>query len=174
MKIKPNWRRRIALSLLALAVISGIGYGINYLLTNDSNPIPKELRSEIKFSPLVIPKNSDSLKTSDYKFDKAENIEQTLSYIIHIDNNTVTLSEYVQPPQFTEIPEYKDRFLSNVFEQQSSVQSASGVIYLGRTKQKEQIGVMIEKGLLVFLNPEKNLSDDQWRAIGDQLEIQKL
>jgi hypothetical protein len=33
---------------------------------------------------------------------------------------------------------------------------------------------MIERGLLVFMNPDKELSEAEWRSIGDQLEIQKV
>ncbi len=96
--------------------------------------------------------------------------------MIHFDGNTVTVSEYSQPPEFTEIPEYKNRFLSNVINQYDTVQTSNGTIYLGRaTKQdKKQLALMIERGLLVFMSPDKDLANAQWRSIGDQFEIQKI
>jgi hypothetical protein len=88
----------------------------------------------------------------------------------------VTLSEYPQPPQFNDIPEYRDRFLNNIASQYKTVQSASGVIYLGKMVKQDgrQLGIMLERGLIVFMNPERELSDAEWRQLGDLLEIRKI
>lgn len=154
-----------------IAVITG-----GYLYINrDTNPIPRQLRSQLTFSPFVIPVDSKDFLTSNYKFSTAEGKVQILSFLIKYQNNTVSVSEYSQPPQFTDIPEYKNQFLTNVINQYSSVSTASGTIYLGKAvkQNNKQLALMIERGLLVFLSPDKKLTDAQWRSLGDQLEIQK-
>ena len=107
---------------------------------------------------------------------KAENNIDILSYSILIDAGpTIRVSEYPQPQEFTDIPEYKDRFLANVAQQYSTVATSEGTIYLGRLARQanKQLGVMLEKGLIVFMSPDRDVTPEQWRALGDQLIIQK-
>jgi hypothetical protein len=112
-----------------------------------------------------------------YKLTIAESDIKVLSYGIHTNTGAaVTLSEYTQPDQFTDIAEYKDRFLTNVAKQYATVQTSNGVIYLGRLTRdnNRQLGIMLEKGLLVFMNPDKEMDQVQWHSLGDQLVIQKI
>lgn len=159
-------------SLALLAVLAG-GY---WYFTRHINPLPQSIRAELTFSPLVIPKSSNTFTTSNYKFDTVENKERILTYSIHFDNKTVIVSEYAQPSEFSEIPEYKDRFLSNVIKQYATVQTSNGTIYLGRLARQgdKQLAIMIEKGLLVFLSPNEDIDQAQWRNLGEQLEVQKV
>lgn len=147
-----------------------------WYISRDISPLPKSIRSRLTFSPFVIPKSVKTITTTDYKFDTVEDKERILSFKIHQNNNTVTVSEYTQPAEFSEIPEYKDRFLSNVIKQYATVQTSNGTIYLGRLSRQgdKQLAIMIEKGLLVFLSPDADLTEAQWRNLGDQLEVQKV
>ena len=176
MLIKKWWRYILALCVAFLLV--GLGLWLSRLLpASTTSPVPPEVSSQLEFSPLIIPRDSKQLKTSSYKYSEMEDGTKVLSYIITLpDGKTVTVSEYPQPSQFTDVPEYKDKFLTNVIEQNATVSTASGTISLGRmTKQpdKKQIGVIIDKGLVVFLNPSETLDEKTWRSIGDELVIQK-
>lgn len=171
----PKFWKAIAIGMAGLLVLT-IG-GIVFANSTKHTPVlPIEISSTLTFSPFVLSK-SQEFTASDYKFSTAENNIQILNYVIKtFDGTTITLSEYTQPPEFTEIPEYKDRFLTNVAQQYDTVQTANGTIYLGRlAKQKNrQLGVMLERGLIVFMSPDKPLDKTQWRALGDQLYIQKI
>jgi hypothetical protein len=161
-----------ATSVVIIALLAGYSY-----VTLDRGPIPAELRKDLTFSPFVLTESSRNIKASSYKFDLAEGRVQVLSYILlRADGVTITLSQYTQPPEFTEIPEYKDRFLTNAAKQYGTVQTSNGTIYLGRLikQDNKQLAVMIERGLLLFMAPSKDLSDAEWRNIGDQLEVQKV
>lgn len=165
------------LMAVGLLILGGAVVGIAKHFSVDANPIPSDMRPNLTFSPFVIPANSKTYATANYKFSTVENATQLLSFNALLPGGaSVAVSEYTQPPQFAEISEYKDRFLTNVAQQYANVQTANGTIYLGRlTKQNNnQLGVMIEKGLLVFLNPDKELQEAQWRSLGDQLELQKI
>jgi hypothetical protein len=98
-----------------------------------------------------------------------------LSYILSIDDATVTISEYTQPSQFDDVPDFKDKFLENVIQKTTSVSTASGTIILGQQakQQNKQLAIMLERGLVVFMNPSKTLEQKQWRTIGDALEVIK-
>lgn len=164
----------IILTLCAITLIAS-GTGALLLFTRDTSPIPAQIRSQLTFSPFVLPNNSGYV-TTDYKFNAAEDKVHILSYLVTSKDVTVSVSEYTQPPEFTDIPEYKDRFLSNIAKQYDTVQTSNGAIYLGRQalQNNKQLGVMIERGLLVFMSPDKDLDSTQWRSLGDQLEIQKI
>ncbi len=158
--------------ILAFGATRVYGY-----LRRDTNPIPIDIRKKLVFSPFVLPKGSKEYVTKDYKYSTSEDRVPILSFIIHSNEGAdIALSEYAQPPQFNDIPEYKERFLTNVAKQYDSVQTSNGTIYLGKmTRQNnKQLAVMLEKGLLVFMNPNTEINQAQWRKLGDNLEIKKI
>jgi hypothetical protein len=173
---KRIWDWRLIIGLVAVAIVLAAG-GYWYFTRGDSNPIPPEIRKQLTFSPFVLPVGTKDFSTADYKLTTAESGIKVLSYGIHTNTGAaVTLSEYTQPDQFTDIAEYKDRFLTNVAKQYATVQTSNGVIYLGRLTRdnNRQLGIMLEKGLLVFMNPDKEMDQVQWHSLGDQLVIQKI
>lgn len=165
----------IWIAVSSLLVVGGaIGY--YYITQNSISPIPEDIRTQLTFSPFIIPKDTNNYSTTDYKFNAAEDEVKILSFITNLEDSTISVSEYSQPPEFTEITEYKDRFLSNVINQYDTVQTVNGTIYLGRAirQDNKQLGIMIERGLLVFMSPSKDLNSTRWRNFGDKLEIQKV
>ena len=169
-------RNQILLTSIIVLVVGGASFGVYSYLNKDTNPIPTTLRQNLSFSPLVIPAGTKKYTTSDYQVTKTENNINILSYTIQTgEGSIIRVSEYSQPQEFTDIPEYKDRFLTNVAQQYSTVATSGGTVYLGRLAKQsnKQLGVMLEKGLIVFMSPEKDVPAEQWRALGDQLVIQK-
>lgn len=169
-------RNQILLTSLIVLALGGASFGIYSYLTRDLNPIPTTLRQNLTFSPLVIQSGTKGYTTSDYRVTKTETSINILSYTIQTGTSpAIHLSEYPQPQEFTDIPEYKDRFLTNVAQQYSTVATSGGTIYLGRLARQnnKQLGVMLEKGLIIFMSPDKDVAPEQWRALGDQLTIQK-
>jgi hypothetical protein len=172
----PSWQSIVVLLLGTAMLLTAVFITYKSAFT-DKSAVPKELATKLTFSPLVIPNGVKDYTTSDYKFDKAEDDVQILSYIIHLaDGNSITVSEYPQPPQFNEIPEYKNKFLTNVAHQYDTVETSNGTIYLGRqTKQNnKQLGLMLEKGLIIFMSPQNEIDSAKWHSLGEQLEIQKI
>jgi hypothetical protein len=161
----------VGLLIAASAIIIGYRYAMR-----DTSPIPAAIRSQLTFSPFILTDNTKAYTTSDYKFNTAEANVHILSYVIHTKDVTITVSQYTQPSEFSEIPEYKDRFLSNVIKQYGTVQTSNGTVYLGRLPRQgnKQLALMIEKGLLVLMSPSRDIDEAQWRNLGDQLEVQKI
>jgi hypothetical protein len=172
----PSRKRLTIYVSLALVVIALVGgaVGIYSYINSRSSPIPSSIQSQLTFSPFVMTDSAKGYSTSDYKLSNPVDTIHILSFKIHVkDGPTISLSEYPQPSEFTDIPEYQNSFLTNIAKQYDSVQTTNGTIFLGRLNQKEnaQLGVMIERGLLVFLSPETDLSPQDWRKLGDQLSL---
>lgn len=144
------------------------------LFRNAAKPLSKDVSQTLSFSPLVPDRNS-GLKPSNTTLSRTEDGTQLLSYSLVVDTIKLAVSENVQPSQFDEVPEYKNRFLTNVINQYATIQTAGGTIYLGRSEKQnnKQIALILDKGLMVFLNPESELTDQQWRTVGDSLVVDK-
>jgi hypothetical protein len=134
------------------------------------------IRNDLAFSPLIVTLDNRNYEATDYKLSEVEEGIQLLSFIVHFEGKSVTVSEYVQPPQFAEIPEYKQRFLDNVIKQYATVQTSNGTIHLGKQQKQndKQLGIMLERGLVVMFNPEQDLTQAEWRRLGEQFDIQKI
>lgn len=172
---KWKWLGLISGAVLVLAAGAFGGY-LYATQGKNTGTIPSQVSTNLTFSPFALAGDAGSYSASDYKFSTAEGDVQILTYLIHTqDGTTITVSQYAQPPEFNDIPEYKDRFLTNVAKQYDTVQTSNGTVYLGRmTKQdNKQLAVMTEKGLLVLMNPDKEMSQAQWRSLVERLEIQK-
>ena len=144
------------------------------------SPIPESISERLSFSPFVIPDDNEDFTTKSYKLG-SENSDAVpvLSYIITSADgkHSITASQYTQPAEYTDIPEYKSQFLSNIAKQYATVQSSNGTIYLGRQAKQDnkQLAIMLERGLLIFFAPTTGDVDDvTWRKLGDALELQKI
>lgn len=174
-KRKP-WKQIAGLSIVA-AVLVTTGAMANYRhLEREAARIPASVRKDLTFSPFIVTLDNRDYTATNYKLSEVESEVQLLSFNVLFNKKVVTVSEYVQPPQFVEIPEFKERFLNNVIKQYATVQTANGTVYLGRqVKQNDrQLGIMLERGLIVMFNPEQELSQAEWRRLGDQFDIQKI
>jgi hypothetical protein len=175
-KVRKNpWRlaKKTLLIVACVIVLSGLVGALVLYMNRDTNPVPSELRSALTFSPLVVPTTNETITTSDYRLTRGEDDTQILSYTIMFEDTEVLFSSYIQPPQFEEIPEYRERFLTNIVMQNATVPTANGTIYLGQlsNQDNQQIGVMLEYGLLVFMQPGESLDEATWRQIGESFVV---
>lgn len=175
-KQKRRLLRVAGLATVALLIITAVAVANYQYLERQAARIPATIRQDLAFSPFVVTLDNKKYEATDYKLAEVEEGVQLFSFIVHFEGKSVTVSEYVQPPQFTEIPEFKQRFLDNAIRQYATVQTVNGTIYLGKqVKQDEkQLGIMFERGLIVMFNPEKELTQAEWRRLGDQFDIQKI
>lgn len=171
-KLTLDWKWLTGLILVIAVAIGGV-----VVADRSTQTLPEDVQKNITFSPMVIPEDSKGFSATSYQLSKAEDETQVLSYVVKTDGSKkVTVSEYAQPPQFSDVAEYKQQFLANVAQQYDSVETTNGTIYLGKQAKNNnrQLGLMIEKGLLIFLNPEQDLDKAEWRRLGEQLELQKV
>ncbi len=164
----------VACITIGALLVAG-GFTLAQVLKPKDNPVPASVSKQLDFTPLIVPSNLDTIKTTDYKVSTVEDGTQLLTYIIHIADATVTVSEYTQPSQFSDVPDFQDKFLENVIQKTTSISTASGTIILGQQakQQNKQLAIMLERGLVVLMNPSKTLEQKQWRTIGDALDVIK-
>lgn len=162
--------------LLAVALILLVGGLVGYrYASREQSPLPPAVEQQLSFSPLILSGESDDLSASEYVLEQTEEDTTLLAYRITRDDATINVSQYPQPLQFTEIPEYRERFLTSIVKQTETVQTATGVVYLGRgTLNNKQIAVMLERGLIVLFSPSKDLDAQSWRTIVEQLDIYRI
>ncbi len=159
----------IAVALIVLTAAAAFGYQY----WQGRPQIPGAISNQLDFSPLVLGRSPD-YKADNFKYD-ADN--EVLSYLVNGSGVKVAVSEQVQPPQFTEVEGYKDRFLSNALQQYAAVQTSNGTVYLCRPPKSsgKQVAIMFEKGLMIFFTPDsKDLSERQWRQLAEQFVVQKI
>lgn len=173
---RQQFLRIAGAATLALVIITSVAT-INYQhLERQAARLPISMREDLTFSPFLITLDNKNYSATEYKLAEVESGVQLLSFVVHTGSKTVIVSEYIQPPQFAEIPEFKQRFLDNAIQQYATVQTANGTIYLGKqVKQNgKQLGIMLERGLVVMFNPSNELNQAEWRRLGDQFDIQKI
>lgn len=175
-KQKRRLLRIAGIATIALLVVTTVAVANYQYLERQAARIPVQIRQDLTFSPLVVTLDNQNYKATDYKLSEVEEGVQLLSFIVHFEDKAVTISEYIQPPQFVEITEYKERFLNNVIKQYATVQTSNGTIYLGKQQKQndKQLGIMLERGLVVMFNPKQDLTQAEWRRLGDQFDIQKI
>jgi hypothetical protein len=166
----------VVLMAVALILLGAIVY--RTISSPAASPIPEEVSQKLTFSPMIIPSTNADFATSSYKIGGEDADTKVFSYIIKpvSSNASITVSEYIQPTEYSEIPEYKTQFLSNIAKQYATVQTSNGTIYLGRQTKldNKQLAIMLERGLLIFFSPTTGDVDEiTWRKIGDALELEK-
>jgi hypothetical protein len=173
---KMRWIKLSIFALLAIATVSATAFLYYHHLERQAARVPASIREELVFSPFIVTLDNNAYEATDYKLSEVDKGVQLLSFVVRFDNKSVTVSEYVQPPEFTEIPEFRQRFLDNAIKQYATVQTANGTIYLGKQVRQNdrQLGIMLERGLIVMFNPEQELTQAEWRRLGDQFDIQKI
>jgi hypothetical protein len=89
-----------------------------------------------------------------------------LTYAATTDGVKVVVSQQPSPTSFIDIPQVFDKVLAEMREY-SKFEVAAGTVHLTRPKdlKGKQAAVLNSKGTLMFVKPESDLSDDQWRQL---------
>ncbi len=160
------------LILAGLLLLGGIAFGITKL-TSPSQPLPSEIKKQISIV-VFYPDGKDTLLVDKktIKYDKAAKL---LSFVGSTNNGTkLTFSQQPTPESFNDIQQAYTALLQKLGTY-SSFDSINGRVTL--TKPKELNGTqsasMNSKGTLVFVRPSKNMPDDEWKRVFNNLIIVK-
>jgi hypothetical protein len=175
-KYKPRAKRSFAqLTALGLVFIGLVlvGFGGYKMWQKSKIIIPYAVKKQVSFV-IYWPSKSAPVKNdkTTIKFDPTTKL---LSYIAQTnDDIKLTISEQATPESFVDIPAAYDKFIENLL-QYSAFESPDGKVFLTHPKELKggQTAVMNTKGTLLFMKPEKDVSDDTWRKIFNNLDIIK-
>lgn len=164
----------LSLTIISLSTLSGwLLY--EKLQPIDSVPLPRAITSELEFTPIVVRADASGYTSESFEYSAVEDDARVLSYKVNLPSgNHLTVTQYPQPPQFIEIADFKSKFLETKSEQTVLVELGIIHLYHPEKQQSKQIGLMLEKGLLLFFNPDQNLDQAEWRAFGNSLTVQRL
>ena len=162
--MKRLWLITGCLTVIALAVVVGIEF-------RPKSVVPAAITRAIT-STILVPKSNDVVVAGEsIKYDTSLKL---LSYAAIAYGVPTVVSEQPTPESFIDIPQVYDKVVANMNEY-STFDSATGTVHLTRPKDLggKQAAVMNAKGTLMFVKPARDLSNDQWRRLFNNLEIVK-
>lgn len=156
---KRYWLIVVAISIAATAVITAI------VLTQKPSEFERAAPKDIDYI-LFYP---DAVKTGyavDYSTIKYDTAHKGTSFVVTGKGNKMTFAEQTTPDQFNDIPQYWQRFVDKL-NGYKSFDSPDGKVALIRPQNlnQKQAAVFNGKGTLMFIYPEKDLSDNDWRKL---------
>ncbi|HXY17805.1 MAG TPA: hypothetical protein VEH48_00050 [Candidatus Nitrosopolaris sp.] len=130
--------------------------------------IPKDIQNKVT-SVIFVPKNPQVInKKGTVKYDSDLKL---LSYQATIFGVNTVISEQPTPESFTDIPQVYQKVLDS-WNQYETFNTPQGTVYLTRPgkQSNEEVGVMNSKGTFLFIKPDSNFTDSQWRQLFNSLQ----
>jgi len=135
-------------------------------------PLPDAIYSRLNF-PLLAPASGSAYKIqqSTAKYNAPSRV-----VLFHVanGNQNMLVTEQATPDPFNDIPNYYQT-LVNDLRDYADISTASGTVSLTRPVELkgQQTAVSNNKGVLIFVRPNHDLSEDQWRAFFNDLAMVK-
>ncbi len=167
-----RWVYRLIISGFVMVILVGVGGYLAYRKHASSKPtIDPNIRSAISFAALWPAKSAQlTVGTSTIKYSKADKL---FSYVATTNEGiTLTISEESTPESFIDAPNSYEKLLAGM-QKYRSFESQVGTVYLTRPPQLGggQSAVMNSKGTLLFVRPSRDLSDEAWMKIFNNLQL---
>ena len=156
-----------------LILLAGGGY-FGYKQVSDSRAVlSRSIKSSLTFG--IFWPTKDSPLIGDKTTIKYDTTENHFDYNAILSNGTlVTISEQATPESFVDIPQAYEKLVESMHTYRS-FDSQTGKVYLTRPPQSSgnQTAVMNAKGTLLFMRAYKDLDDNTWTKIFNNLESLK-
>lgn len=133
--------------------------------------IPNDIKKQVTSTVFWPEKNSPVVgDKSTIKYDSENKL---LSYVVRTSDGTkIVVSEQPAPDAFADFPQTYVKFAEDL-RQYSSFENSNGKVYLTHPKELKggQTAIMYAKGTLMLLRPDKDISDDTWKQIFNNLDV---
>jgi hypothetical protein len=171
-KANRSRNRWFVITTLVVAIIlAGVGYFGYRGWNNSKQIISPTLKNQLTFA-FFWPSQTTSI-TAQKQSIKYDNSIKQISYIAQtVGGAHLTVSEQATPQSFTDVPQVYDKLMTSMF-QYEAFDTVNGKVYLTHPKELNggQAAVMNSKGTLLFIKPDKPLSDDTWHQVFNNLQI---
>jgi hypothetical protein len=150
------------LILLVTVVAAGIALAPKPVL-------PKSITKQTTFTVFVPTTSEIMVDTASTKYDAKLKL---LSYNATVNGIHIVLSMQPTPESFADIPQFYDKVVAKMNEY-SKFESINGTVHLTRPIDLggKQTAVVDTKGTLIFVKPESDLTDDQWRQFFKNIDV---
>lgn len=164
-------RKKLALTVVTIVVLLGAATGYTVLKNNRKITSVKGLTTELTF-PVIQPKATSSFRV-DQETIKYSESDKVYSYVLNqLGGTKLTVSLQPTPEGFTDAPQVFDKLIEKL-RGYSSFDSIQGKVFLTHPVELNggQTAVMNTKGTLMFVKPEGQLTDDEWKIFFNTLEV---
>jgi hypothetical protein len=167
-------RRYLSLVIIAVLIAAGAGGYLIYKKLSIPGPIPRDIIKTASFSIFYLP-NEDPLKGK-WVIDRQSVSYDTNTKVLFATYNTtdnkIIVSQQATPDAFKDIPQYYSKLLDR-FHQYKDINTAIGTVTLTHPEELKgkQSAVAHVKDTLLFANPDKDLSDEEWKDFFRAFEI---
>jgi len=161
--------KRLWLIIGSLVTIGLVVIGV--MLVAPKPPVPVEIKRAVTSTIMVPQVREVEVSRDSMIYDSKLKL---LSFTVAAYGVKTVVSEQPTPESFIDIPQVYDKVVTNMNEY-SKFDSDSGTVHLTRPKdlKGKQAAVMNAKGALMFVKPDRDLSDEQWRKLFNGLEVVK-
>jgi len=161
--------KRLWLIIGSLVTIGLVVIGV--MLVAPKPPVPVEIKRAVTSTIMVPQVREVEVSRDSMIYDSKLKL---LSFTVAAYGVKTVVSEQPTPESFIDIPQVYDKVVTNMNEY-SKFDSDSGTVHLTRPKdlKGKQAAVMNAKGTLMFVKPDRDLSDEQWRKLFNGLEVVK-
>ena len=171
---KNSHKKATMVSLTVFFVVLLLAAGGLYIFNavqKSHQIIPGAIQNQLNFT--VFWPNKSSPVQGDKSTIKYNAPEKLLTFIAHkSDGNYITFSEQPTPESFIDVPQSYDKLIESML-QYKAFDSPDGKVYLTHPKTLNggQTAVMNARGVLIFAKPDKDISDDAWARIFNNLKL---
>jgi len=167
-KLRINFRGPIWL-ITSGAVAVGLVLAIVLVALRPRMPIPESILQKLNFS-VFYPGGHSTYKVDQNSITYSSS-DKVLIFHAKSDDNDLTISEQATPDSFNDIPDYYTKLLEKLNDYKD-FDSVSGKVALTRPQELKgaQSAVFNSRGVLMFVHPAHDLSNDDWRKFFDSIE----
>jgi hypothetical protein len=164
--------KRIHKIVIVGVVVLSIGFAVvGYLALWPRGPIPKEIMQQIDYGVYFPDLGKYKIDESSIKYDS---VNKGISYEVRTTQpgNVLTVSQQTVPETFIDIPQYYEKVVEQMGSY-STLETTIGKVSLTKkpVPGSKQIAVMREKGTLVFIQADKDQTNDDWRKFLNTLQL---
>ena len=162
----------IAVAATAILLVLALSYGV-FVLLMPKPPIPAQIHKKLSFA-VYYPSDKQLLSVDKSTFEYNADTEVVTFTGKKPDGTKVSFSEQATPSNFVDIPQVYDKLVTSL-SPYLSFDSVNGKVNLTHPKELKggQTAVLNNEGTLVFVRPDKALSDNQWRQVFTNLSLIK-
>ena len=147
----------LAVILLLVVVVSGLTIWLV-----PQSPVSRDIKKHVSFV-IFVPGGDWKVERSDVSYDPNKKV---LTINATNGGQKVTLNEQATPDPFNDIPGYYDKLVETLHSY-AKIDTSIGKVNLTHPEELHgrQSAVSNNQGTLMFLSPNKDLSDDDWRRL---------
>ena len=160
----------VTIAVIVMIVLAGV---VIFAQAKSEQLIPENIKKQLSFN-VILPTDTETSKIDKTSI-KYSADEKLLAYEVNLsDGNKLVVSEQPSPESFIDAPQSYDKLIGSL-QQYAAFDTQKGRVFLTKPENLKggQTAVMNSSGVLLFIRPEKALTEDAWKQLFNNIEIVK-